>query len=383
MFPPFMGWRFPLRGPLDNSLRVLQGWVSRRLKHSTSTAVSQQVTIDQRWKSLLMPNRKGRLGGFCEQEWNHACFAFPNCIYYFPEFRFVWPLWTVCSSKLWVNEQQQTWPSQTCATQHAYTPPYTIYIILTHAIDLCFLPILSVSDQSQLSSSFLIWNETSSRISRHLKHTWSILSDSNTTKFDLEMIACATKLYSNSITRNVICDNLAAKPCTIVGVQCSNRVYSQCERWCAEMKSLRNRSIFTRTLGDCISARFCYSLSLSTSYMSFAQLKVKSKMGARLRKVHCDSSFCIFLFYRFKEFQRFLYKSRVSCDQRQVHFLRMEIYERKWPSPRRVPPAKQLGPLSRCSFRLWVAFASVNILFNKPSQGLETFTVRVWACPST
>ena len=25
MFPPFMGWRFPLRGPLDNSLRVLQG----------------------------------------------------------------------------------------------------------------------------------------------------------------------------------------------------------------------------------------------------------------------------------------------------------------------------------------------------------------------
>eukprot|EP00434_Breviolum_minutum_P018109 symbB.v1.2.015973.t1/scaffold1205.1/size131557/12 len=48
MFPPFMGWRFPLRGPLDNSLRILQGWVSRRLKHSTSTAVSQQVTIDQR-----------------------------------------------------------------------------------------------------------------------------------------------------------------------------------------------------------------------------------------------------------------------------------------------------------------------------------------------
>lgn len=80
MFPPFMGWRFPLRGPLDNSLRVLQGWVSRRLKHSTSTAVSQQVTIDQRWKSLLMPNRKGRLGGFCEQEWNHACFAFPHCM---------------------------------------------------------------------------------------------------------------------------------------------------------------------------------------------------------------------------------------------------------------------------------------------------------------
>ena len=25
MVPPFMGWRFPLRGPLDNSLRVQLG----------------------------------------------------------------------------------------------------------------------------------------------------------------------------------------------------------------------------------------------------------------------------------------------------------------------------------------------------------------------
>lgn len=196
---------------------------------------------------------------------------------------------------------------------------------------------------------------------------WSILEASFLTPIRQSLIwkwwpvrqSCIpTALY----TRNVISNNLAAKPCKIVGVQCSNRVYSPCERWCAEMKSLRNRSIFTRTLGDCISARFCYSLSLSTSYLSFAQLKVTSKMGARLRKVHCDSSFRIF-FRQIQRVSQIFYKSRVSCDQRWVHFLRMEIYERKWPSPRRVPPAKQLGPLSRCSFRLWVAFAFVNILF--------------------
>lgn len=30
-------------------------------------------------------------------------------------------------------------------------------------------------------------------------------------------------------------------------------------------------------------------------------------------------------------------------------FPRMEVFERKWPSPRRVPPAKQLGPLGALS----------------------------------
>lgn len=152
MFPPFMGWRFPLRGPLDNSLRVLQGWVSRRLKHSTSTAVSQQVTIDQRWKSLLMPNRKGRLGGFCEQEWNHASFAFPKLHILLSRI-------SICLTTLnyFPFEALSEWTkddlaiSDLCNTACIHPPIHHLdhlHTILAHAIDLCFLPILSVSDRS-------------------------------------------------------------------------------------------------------------------------------------------------------------------------------------------------------------------------------------------
>lgn len=214
---------------------------------------------------------------------------------------------------------------------------------------------------SQLSSSFLIWSILKHR--HESQDIWSILEASFLTPIRQSLIwkwcpvrqSCIpTALQETSSptisqpSHSKLLECNAAAACTVPakdGVQ----------RWraCAidpfspELWETASQLVF---------------VSPCTSYMSFAQLKVKSKMGARLSRVHRGSSFCIFFLtdsYSFKDI-----KSRVSCDQRRVHFLRMEIYERKWPSPRRVPPAKQLGPLSRCNFTFEVfAFASVKILF--------------------